>query len=111
MRQPEETKAPTCTYNKHASEKSNLLRIKPLQNPAPFSAQHIRPRTGPENAFNHENSQTPARHLSTFNPSFDSGDPSAPLTRAARTGGAGQSFEMGATSRSRSQGRMSESDW
>ncbi len=50
-------------------------------------------------------------YLSAFNPSFASGDPSAPLTSAARTGGAGQSFEMGATNRSRSQGRMSESDW
>ncbi len=158
LRPPEETKTPTCTYSKHLCKKTNPIPVKPLQNPKPFPAQHVRPRTCPQKMISppkipefhpltsHCSAMGPSSpggrgvwdvtagarqplsrnageegpaakrwevrvYLSASNPSFDSGDPSAPLTSAARIGGAGHSFEMGATSRSRSQGRMSESDW
>jgi hypothetical protein len=101
----------TCAYKKPGHGKTNPIPIRSLPNPRPILAQHSAHGFAGKTLFLSENFKTPAPHRPAFNPSFDSGAPKAPLTKAASSGGAGQTFETGAASRSRSQGRISESDW
>lgn len=93
-----------------ASGETNPLQIKPLQKIRPIVVQRARLQKPPE-ILSFPEKPNPHPYLPAFNPSLASGEPNAPLTSAASSGGAGQSFETGAARRSRAQGRISESDW